>query len=127
MSIVLGFDWNGANFLHSSWYGVKIWICAASSVHHIGMVWLLLSSVYTESRTSLFLVPFHQRAGWGYTRRWEGTQPEQLAQLAQGVCHHTQHINLVGKKGGRGTFEVKAFCLPKPPLPMMEPYFLGYH
>jgi len=27
----IGFDWNGVNFLHSSSYGARFWICAENS------------------------------------------------------------------------------------------------
>lgn len=85
--IVLGFGSDRVDFLHSGWYGVMFWICAGNNVHDIGMVWLLLSNAYTESRLFLLLTPLHQTVGWGYTRRCEGTKPEQLAQLTQGIFH----------------------------------------
>jgi len=51
------------------------WVCAANSVDNTGMVWLLLSCVYTESRPFLLLTPLCQWLGWRCTRRWEKTQP----------------------------------------------------
>ena len=62
------FGWDRVRFLHSSYYGAMVWICAGNSVDNTGMFWLLLSSAYTESRPFLLLTPPHQRAGWGFTR-----------------------------------------------------------
>ena len=32
-----GFAWDRVNFLHSSWYGAMVWICAENSVDNTGM------------------------------------------------------------------------------------------
>lgn len=62
------------NFLHSSLYGAMFLICVEKSVDKTILLWVLLSSAYTESRPFLFLLQPCQRGGWGFTRRWEGKQ-----------------------------------------------------
>jgi len=41
-----GFGWGRVNFLHSSWSGALLWVCAANSVGNTGMFLLLLSSAH---------------------------------------------------------------------------------
>ena len=104
------------NFLHSSYYGAMVWICAENSVDNTGMFSLLLSSAYTESRPFLLLTPPHQRVGWGCTRSWEGTQPGQLPPAAQRDIPDHRMSCSAHKAGGRrrkgGTFRVTAFVFP---------------
>jgi len=60
-----GFGWDGVNFLHSSLYGAKFWICAEISVHSTGTLSLPPSSAWTESRPSLLLThPSSEEARW---------------------------------------------------------------
>ncbi|XP_066835986.1 DNA-directed RNA polymerase II subunit RPB11-a isoform X2 [Anser cygnoides] len=48
------------------------------------------SSVYTRPRTFRLLALSCQRAGWGCSRSWEGTDPGQLTQTGQRGCHQRQ-------------------------------------
>ena len=70
----------------------------------------------TQSQ-GLFCSPPHQRAGWGCTRSWEGTQPGQLTPTAQRDIPYHRTPCSAYKAGGRrrkgGTLGVMAFCLPK--------------
>ena len=67
-----GFGWGRVNFLHSSWYGAVVWICAGNSVDNTGMFSLLLSSAYTEPRPFLLLThPTSEQAG-GAQGVWRG-------------------------------------------------------
>ena len=80
----------------------------------------------TQSQ-GLFCSPPHQRAGWGCTRSWEGTQPGQLTPTAQRDIPYHRTPCSAYKAGGRrrkgGTLGVMAFCLPKQLLHAMEPCF----
>ncbi|XP_066841479.1 uncharacterized protein [Anser cygnoides] len=53
-------------------------------------VWVpQVSSVYTRPRTFRLLALSCQRAGWGCSRSWEGTDPGQLTQTGQrGIPYH---------------------------------------
>ena len=95
------FGWDRVNFLHSNWYGATFWICVGNSVDNTGMFSFLLSSAYPEPRALLLLPPPHQRAGWGGTRSWEGTQPGQLTPTdPREIPHHTTSCSAC-KAGGR--------------------------
>jgi len=61
----------------------------------------LLNSAHTASRPFLVLRLPHQRAGWGCTRSWEGTQLGQLTPAGQRyIPHHMTSCSAI-KAGGR--------------------------
>ena len=76
LSMSTGFIW--VKSLHRSLYGAMVWICDQNSVGNTPMFQLWLNSACTVSRPFLPLPQPRQRAGWGCTRPWEGTQLGQL-------------------------------------------------
>lgn len=57
--------WDRVRFLHSSWYGVMLWICDGNRDV------LVIAEQLIQSQGLLSSSP-HQQAGWGCTRSWEG-------------------------------------------------------
>ena len=92
------------------------------------MFLLLLSSAYTESRPFLLLTPPHQRAGWGCTRSWEGTQLGQLTPTAQrDIPDHMTSCSAYkagGRRGKAGTIGAMAFVFPSHRYAWWSPAFL---
>ena len=126
--ICAGFDWNRVNFFHSSYYGTMFWICAENSIDNTGVFSLLLSRAYTQSRPFLLLTPPHQRAGWGCTRNWEGTQSGQLSPTDQrDIPYHMTSCSAYkagGKRRNGGTFRGMVFVFPSNGYAWWSPAFL---
>jgi len=106
------------------------WICAENSVGNAGMLLLLLSRAYRESRPFPLLNPPLQQAGWGCTRSWEGTPPGQLTPADQRDVAYCTTPCSAYKAGGRRKKKVEdiwsdGVCLPKKPLRVMETCFSG--
>jgi len=81
-------------------------ICAENCVDNTGMLPLLLSSAYTESRSFLLLIPSHQRVGWGCTRSWEAINPGQSTSADQrDIPYHMMSFSkkTKGEVGGAAT------------------------
>ena len=93
------------------------WICAGNSADNTGVFQLSLSSACTEPRPSLPRTPPHQRAGWGCTRSWEGTQLGQLTPTDQRDVPHHMASHSAYRAGGRrrkwGHIQSDGVCLPK--------------
>lgn len=49
MHVCPGFGWDRVHFLPCRWQGAVFWICSENSVDNTGMLYLLVSSAYTES------------------------------------------------------------------------------
>ena len=82
LSMSTGFIW--VKSLHRSLYGAMVWSCDQNSVGNTPMFQLWLNNACTVSRPFLPLTQPRQRAGWGCTRPWEGTQLGQLTPNDQG-------------------------------------------
>ena len=93
-----GFGWDRVDFLPSSEYGAMFWICAENSVGKTRF-----SYCWAVSRPFLPLRLPCQRAGWGCTRSWEGTQPGHLTPADQReiLCHMGSCSAI--KRWGEGT------------------------
>lgn len=91
--------WGRAYFLPSTWCGPIVQICAGNIAGSIGIFSLLLSLRRVCSS-------HHQRAGWGCTRSWEGTQL-MLAEQRDIADHMMPSSAYKAEGGGR-----KELCLP---------------
>lgn len=117
LSTWAGFGLGRVSFLHSSWYGTVVWICAGNSVDNVRDVFITdeQCSHSIKAVTALLLTPPHQRGG---TRSWEEAQPGQVMPLTKGIFqpipHHSQYIHL--REGGRDGCSSNSICLPKPPM-----------
>ena len=75
----------------------------------------MFSVVAKQSRRFLLLISPHQRAGWRYTRSWEGTEPKQLIPTHQrDILYHTTPCAAykAGRRRKGQTFGVMVFVFP---------------
>ena len=89
-------------FLPRSLYGAVLCLCAGKSLEKPGMCQLVLSSACRAPRAFLLLRLPRQRAGWGCTRRCEGTQRGHLTPIEQRDSAHRTTACSAGKGGGGG-------------------------
>lgn len=125
-----GFGCEGVNFLQSSSYGTKFWICDQNSFDNTWMFQLLQHSAYTVSSKSfpVFLILACQRVGWVYMRSWEVTQPGQMIPTDQrDILYHMtlcSAMKALGKNEEMGTSRVMMLVFPSNHHTWGSPTFL---
>jgi len=95
-----GFGWDRVNSLPSSWYcaGFRVW--DENDVDNAGMLWLLLRSPYTESKTARLLTVPRQRGGRRCTGSWRGRSQDGIPGLFRTVWRHAHRMNGGSWPGG---------------------------
>lgn len=99
------------SFHQSNFYGSMFWICDQNRVATSRIFQLSLNRAERELRNFLLLLPLHWEGGWGCTKNWENSWPEQLTLTDQRDNPH--HITFLfsnkiwGKEKEEGCSELR--------------------